>query len=90
MVRQLKPSSMKISTPKKNLKLRKGKAAKIKVSVKKSGSVKNYRKNLFESTDTKVAEINKNGKVKAVGKGKCYVYCYAQNGTYAKVKVMVK
>jgi len=58
--------------------------------VKKSGPVKNYRKTLFESTDTKVAEINKNGKVKAVGKGKCYVYCYAQDGTYAKVKVMVK
>ena len=58
--------------------------------MKKSGSVKKYRKNLFESTDTKVAKVNKNGKVKAVGKGKCFVYCYAQDGTCAKVKVVVQ
>ena len=29
-------------------------------------------------------------KIKAVGKGTCYVYAYTQNGVYAKVKVTVK
>ena len=37
-----------------------------------------------------VAKITKKGVVKGVGKGTCFVYAYAQNGVYAKVKVTVK
>ena len=36
---------------------------------------------------SQIKEVEKNGKIKAVGKGSCTVYAYAQNGVYAKVKV---
>ena len=33
---------------------------------------------------------SKNGTVKAKKKGKCTIYVYAQDGTYAKVKITVR
>jgi hypothetical protein len=44
----------------------------------------------FESTDTKIATISSNGKITAISKGSCYVYVYAQNGVYAKIKIIVE
>ena len=81
----------KLKVNKKALNLKAGKSAKLKVKVlKKTGKVRNHRKNLFESSDTAVATVNKQGKVTAIGKGKCVIYCYAQNGIFKKVKVTVK
>ena len=42
------------------------------------------------STNEAVATVTNNGKIKAVGKGTCYVYVVAINGAKAKVKVVVK
>lgn len=44
----------------------------------------------YESSDTKVARVNADGKITAAGKGTCYIYVYAQNGMYKKIKVTVK
>jgi len=82
----------KVTVKKKTLKLKPGKKEKIKASiVKPSGKkVKNHRKLSYESMNPKVATVAKNGSVKAVAKGATYIYVYAQNGVYAKVKVKVK
>ncbi len=80
----------KVKLNKKSLSLKKGKSGKIKATLKHDKSKVNiHRKLAWESDNIKVAKV-KNGKVTAVGKGKCYVYAYTQNGVYAKVKVTVK
>ena len=44
----------------------------------------------FESSDTKIATVNKKGQLTAKNKGSCTVFVYAQNGCCAKVKVTVR
>ncbi len=44
----------------------------------------------YESTNTKVATVSSTGVIKGVKKGTCYVYAYAQNGIYKRIKVTVK
>ena len=44
----------------------------------------------YLSSDTKVATVSRSGKITAKSKGKCYVYVYAVNGAYKKVKVVIK
>ena len=82
----------KVTVKKKTLNLKPGKKAKIKASIVKPNGkkVKNHRKLSYESMNPKVATVAKNGSVKAVAKGTTYIYVYAQNGVYAKVKVKVK
>ena len=81
----------KVILNQKKLSLKKGKIKTVKATLK-AGSlkVKIHRKVAFESSNEAVATVSKNGKIKARGKGNCYVYAYAQNGLCAKVKVVVK
>ena len=75
------------------LTLKKGKSARLKVTATSYDSgtkSKKHRAVAFESSDTSVATVNAKGKVKAVGKGSCVIYVYAQNGVSAAVKVKVK
>lgn len=44
----------------------------------------------YESTNKSIATIDSKGKITAKAKGTCYVYVYAQNGVYKKIKVTVK
>ncbi|HBZ02953.1 MAG TPA: hypothetical protein DEO83_03980, partial [Lachnospiraceae bacterium] len=44
----------------------------------------------YESSNPIVATVNSKGIIKAVGKGECEVYAYAQNGVSIKIKVKVK
>lgn len=44
----------------------------------------------YATSDASVATVNRNGTIKAVGKGSCTIYVYAQNGYAKKVKVTVK
>lgn len=83
--------SVKI-TSKKKLTLKVGKTSKIKAkAIPKSRKlkVKTHRKLAYESDNPAVAAVSKSGVIKAVGKGSCSVYVYAQNGVFAKVKVTV-
>ena len=56
---------------------------------KKKG-VEHVAKFRYQSTNTAVATVDKNGKIKAVGKGTCWVYIFANNGKLKSVKVTVK
>lgn len=44
----------------------------------------------YRSSDNAIATVSKNGTIKGLKKGTCYVYCYAANGSYKTVKVTVK
>ena len=68
-----------------NLKLK----AKTKAESKKL-KVKKHRAVAYESSDTSKVTVSDKGVIKAVGKGTCYVYAYAQNGTAVKIRVTVK
>lgn len=73
------------------LKLKKKKTFKIKSSeVKESKKIKRHRKIAYESSDINIASVDKKGVVKGKAKGTCYIYVYAQNGVYTKIKVTVK
>ena len=79
-----------VSVKKKAVRLKVGKTRKIGACVKKKNTVQQHRGIRYESDNPAVATVNKNGKIKAVGKGKCHIYVYAQNGVFAKVKVKVR
>ncbi len=70
---------------------RKGKKFTIKAKeVKKDKTIKRHRKISYESSNPKVASVSSKGVVKAKKKGTCYIYVYAQNGVFKKVKITVK
>ncbi len=73
--------------------LKKGKSLKLNAkAVPQSFSLK-VKKHVpvrYESTNKSVATVSKKGVVKTKKKGSCYVYAYAQNGVYKRVKVVVK
>lgn len=78
--------------PKKGIKLKVKKTAKLKVTVMKAKKT-TVRKHVgirYESTNKKVATVSKKGVIKGKAKGKCKVYAYAQNGLYKAVNVTVK
>jgi uncharacterized protein YjdB len=52
--------------------------------------MKKHRAIAFETSNPKVATVDKKGKIKAVGKGKCKIYAYAQNGVCKAISVTVK
>lgn len=81
--------SVKVSKPK--VSIMKNKTYKLKASeIKKDKKLAKYRAVSFESSNTKIAVVNSKGKITGKAKGSCYIYVYAQNGIYSKVKVSVK
>lgn len=86
-------NAKKVTLNKKSITLKKGKTFKLKAKAVPQSSkikVKNHRKVAYESSNKKVATVTTAGKIKAVKKGTCYIYAYAQNGVYARIKVKVK
>ena len=82
----------KITVNKSTLKLKTGKTAKIKATVKNtSKKVKDHTLRVrYISTNRDIATVNSKGKVTAKAKGTCYIYCYGLNGLTKKVKVTVR
>ena len=73
--------------------LKAGKTFKLKAKTKAASKKlkgKKHRAVAYESSDTSVATVSSKGVIKAVGKGECEVYAYAQNGVSVKIKVKVK
>lgn len=85
-----------VKVKKSSYQMKKGKTAKIKAEAiladrkKKQLSGSGIRKFRYISTDKKVAVVSANGKIKAVDKGKCYIYVCTGNGYAKKIKVTVK
>lgn len=91
--------SLKIKTDKKckktksgyTLTLKKGKKYTFKASeVAAKKKIDIHRRVRFESTNKKIATVSSKGVVKTKNPGTCYIYAYAQNGVYKKIKVVVK
>ncbi len=71
--------------------MNKGESKTVKATLKTGRlKVKIHRKVAWASSNVSVAKVNKKGKISGVKKGTCYVYAYAQNGIFAKVKVKIK
>ena len=85
-----------LSVNKTSVTIKKGKTFKLKAKVKKLKKSKklmpkkHVAKVRYLSTDTKIATVSSKGKIKGVKKGTCYVYAYAHNGVFKKIKVTVK
>ncbi len=60
---------------------------KMKLSKKTQIHIATFR---YESTNTKVATVSEDGKIKAKKKGTTTIYVFMQNGIYKKVTVTVK
>ena len=61
-----------------------------KVVLPKGGKLKEHTALIrYESSNKAIATVNSMGKITAKAKGSCYVYAYAQNGVYQKIKVTV-
>ena len=86
--------SITVKKTKETIRLGKTRTIKAKVNLqdkrKKQLSKAHAAEFRYVSTDKKVATVSKKGKIKAVGKGKCYVYVYAKNGCAKKITVTVK
>lgn len=81
--------SVKVNKTSKTLTVKK--KFKIKASeVKLDKKISHHRNIKFESDNTKVATVNNKGVVTAKQKGKCYIYVYAQNGVYKRIRITVK
>ena len=73
--------------------LARGKAKKItcQVVLPKSKKMSNHTAAIrFETSNKAIATVSSSGKIKGIAKGTCYIYAYAQNGVYKKIKVTVK
>jgi len=75
--------------------LAKGKSFKLEgevVAASAKHTLKNHRKAevLYESSNKKVATVTSEGVVKGKKAGTCYVFAYAQNGAFVRIKVTVK
>ena len=85
--------AVKTKAKKDRVTVRKGKKFSLKakpVAQSKKLKVKRHRGISYESSNTKVAAVNKKGVIRGKKKGSCYIYAYAQNGVYKKIKVVVK
>ena len=85
------PKAVKVN--KSTVKIKKGKKFTIKPKIVKASSKKklvNHRKISYESTNEEIATVSKKGVIQGKKKGTCYVYVYAENGIFKKVKVTVK
>lgn len=74
-------------------KIKKGKTITIKTTLKpvsKKLKVKKHRGVCYESSNVKIATVNAKGKIVAKKKGTCYIYAYAQNGVFKKMKITVR
>ena len=76
-----------------SLKLEEGKSKTVtfKVVLPKNKKLKEHAALLrYESSNKEIATVNSKGKVTAKTKGTSYIYAYAQNGVYRRIKVTVK
>ena len=85
--------AVKTKAKKDKVTLKKGKSFKLNakpVAQSKKLKVDRHRGIKYESSNKKIATVSSKGVIKAKKKGTCYVYAYAQNGVFKKIKVSVK
>lgn len=71
--------------------LKKGKAARIRTEeLKRDKKIRHHLGFRYETSNKKVATVTADGVIKAVGKGKCTIIVYTQNGVYKEISVRVR
>lgn len=90
-----KLAGKKVNKTAKNLKLtlKRGRTAVIKaveIPAEKGKAIRHHRALCYESSNRKVAIVTKRGRIKAIRKGTCKIWVYAQNGVYKTITVTVK
>ncbi|MBR3164765.1 MAG: Ig-like domain-containing protein [Lachnospiraceae bacterium] len=86
------PAKLKTAAKKNKVKLKEGKSFKLKAKIiraAKKRKIKNWRKLRYESSDPATAAVSGKGVIKGIKAGSCYVYAYAQNGVFKKIKITV-
>jgi uncharacterized protein YjdB len=83
-----------VKVNKKKVTLKAGKTFKLKtkeIKAEKRKKIKKHRGICYESDNSSIASVGKtSGKIKAKKKGTTYIYAYAQDGAYKRIKVVVK
>ena len=75
------------------VRIKKGKTFTLKPKVVRQNAklaVNVHSRIAYASGNTSIATISSKGVIKAKKRGTCYVYAYAQNGVYKRIKVVVK
>ena len=87
-----KSVSVKKTVIKNAVNLKKGKSLSLKAKAVRASSlkVKKHRSVAYESSNRKIATVSSKGVIRAKKKGSCYIYAYAQNGVYKKIKITVR
>ncbi len=88
-----KSVTVKKAVIKKAAKLKKGKSLRLAAKAvlqSRKHKVEKHVAMRYESSNKKIATVSAKGVVKGVKKGKCFVYAYAQDGVFKKIKVVVK
>ena len=82
------PTGISVKT---KMTVKKGKKVKIKAKLLKKGKIATHIAKLrYESSNVKIAAVDKNGYLKAKKKGIVKIYVYTQNGLCKTIKVKVK
>lgn len=85
------PTAVKLSASKISVKVGKTKTIRASYTKPKGKKIQIHIAKLrYESSNKKVVTVNSKGKIKGKKKGTAYIYVYAQNGVYKRVKVTVK
>ena len=85
------PTKITVKTTSVTLAVGKTKKVDYQVVLPENRIMKDYASlTRFETTNKKIATVDSKGKITAKAKGTCYIYIYAQNGVYIKLKVTVK
>jgi len=87
------PAKLSTAAKKNKVSVKVKKTFKLKAKAAKASAkrkMKTYRKIRYESSDPTIAAVSGKGVIKGKKKGSCYVYAYAQNGVFLKIKVTVK
>ena len=80
-----------IKVNKSSVSLKVGKSFAIKAEEIAEGlPIKKHEEIQFESSNSRIAAVTGKGVIKAKKKGTCYIYVYAKNGRYKRIKVTVK
>ena len=88
------PKSVKVKKTKLSVKAKKSCKIRSKVKKLKGGKklipTRHTARLRYASSNKAIVKVSKAGKVKGIAKGTCYVYVFATNGVYKKIKVKVK
>lgn len=88
-----KSVTVKRSVARKAGKMKKGRTLKLNAGLKAQSSKQKVKKLVgirYESSNKKIASVSGKSVIKAKKKGTCYIYVYAQDGVFKRIKTVVR